>query len=885
MGFSRDEVNNTVLFVFRLHGHDLEATALEAFCQRVPTLWQDEAFKDVVLEMLLAGTCDGENEECEARGCQAPDTKHVIESHSSSSSSSSSSRHLLSNDQSVSTCPICFDEIGVNLFRLACGHTYCATCMQGHCNAVAFPSCPEPSCIYKLSEEEVGRASGRQRLEDFRSMQLQEAISQLPGRVECPNPTCNNVVMCDPGIRQQVICQCGWPGFCSNCRQPYHYGKDCSEVGVLREQWSQWVTEGRRQYNGCVQEAATALQQQNAVQETLRRQRELEEDERYKAENCRCCPKCNRVVQKLSGCDSMKCGENYHGGDRQDGCGASFDWTSAPRYVPRIVRKEVPKVDLDKMKVEGKDFCHFLVACDICGSQDMRGPRFRCVHCPDFNMCANCDQGSTDAHAADHVFEILFTPEQRYNHYLPAGAHVELVGLAKHPTLNLKKACVERWLPQRAAYDLRLCQAFDVPLAPQNPTSADGLQGLIGSAFSQVAQAMQGLVQRESASREDEMALTPGARVELLAAVPACFVQVCSASEDLGQILEAIDSQRAAAQKVWTALPKGQEILVTGLANRLERPGYCGTGTSSASRCIHFSSPETCATCALTRGTALGSRGGGYSATVTEAETFTDEQALVAGWFMASSGTVSVRVPGRGNAIYSVQSSCVQPVVKSDKELAVLQQFQEAQTQVNGLRLHLPEGQRVEVLREGSSQSAGSGKGYVAVTTAPYDPQLQCYQVRFEDQGKSEQQSAKAAMAEQYGIADLVGMTAGELVDLWDTFKISRNGLESPDHFLERAMEFLPAQRPEPLIVAARYIRPLIEDASEFLLLQASAKYDESQLGQSSRGPSIRVPDTSLESSEEEPPKCSKCGDSILGCVIDRFGAKFHFGCAPEDLR
>jgi len=30
----------------------------------------------------------------------------------------------------------------------------------------------------------------------------------------------------------------------------------------------------------------------------------------------------------------MICGQNYHGGDQQSGCGRTFDWSKAARYVP-----------------------------------------------------------------------------------------------------------------------------------------------------------------------------------------------------------------------------------------------------------------------------------------------------------------------------------------------------------------------------------------------------------------------------------------------------------------------------------------------------------------------------------------------------------------------
>ena len=44
-------------------------------------------------------------------------------------------------------------------------------------------------------------------------------------------------------------------------------------------------------------------------------------DERYKAQNCRRCPSCKRVVQRLEGCDAMFCEQDADGGHVQSGCG------------------------------------------------------------------------------------------------------------------------------------------------------------------------------------------------------------------------------------------------------------------------------------------------------------------------------------------------------------------------------------------------------------------------------------------------------------------------------------------------------------------------------------------------------------------------------------
>jgi hypothetical protein len=72
-------------------------------------------------------------------------------------------------------------------------------------------------------------------------------------------------------------------------------------------------------------------------------------DEQYKAQNCRLCPSCKRVVQRLEGCDSMICGQDAHGGNLQSGCKTKFNWAQAQPYTAAATQQ--PKqtiVDLPK---------------------------------------------------------------------------------------------------------------------------------------------------------------------------------------------------------------------------------------------------------------------------------------------------------------------------------------------------------------------------------------------------------------------------------------------------------------------------------------------------------------------------------------------------------
>lgn len=121
-------------------------------------------------------------------------------------------------------------------------------------------------------------------------------------------------------------------------------------------------------------------------------------------QHLRCCPHCGRAVEKLRGCDWMKCGEDYHGGNKQQGCGKSYKWTAAPPYRSSdsafLMEKPLAFVK-DEVKTHHGEF----VRCDICQSEDgITGILFQCIHCPCFNVCEGCEEDLV--HVKDHVFDI-----------------------------------------------------------------------------------------------------------------------------------------------------------------------------------------------------------------------------------------------------------------------------------------------------------------------------------------------------------------------------------------------------------------------------------------------------------------------------------------------
>jgi len=469
--------------------------------------------------------------------------------------------------------------------------------------------------------------------------------------------------------------------------------------------------------------------------------------------------------------------------------------------------------------------------------------------------------------------EVVFSPEQQYNQYLPEATPVEVVGLAKTPSLNLKEAVVQQYFPVRGTYKLKLREPFEVP--------AESSPGPVMQILHHAVRAVQHVLQ-EIAEETEELTLTPGARLEVLQDVPARFVQIRPEAGDLGQILEAMESQREAATRNWTALPRGHPVLITGLA-RCPEP----LQVKSLGLCTHFQTPESCSSCRLSgypqsrsAGSSKG-RGKGSESTqlgLLEALDFQEEPASVAGPLLAN-GMLDVRLPA-GHAIYSVAISKVMPIVQSTRELSALTEFQLAQAEADNLRLDLPLGQRVEVLDEAVAHGT-----QLAVTCGPFNPGQKCYAVFLEPTTQmTEEERAQLAMARQCGIDDLLGMTAGQLVDLWDNFGLPRRGLESPDAFLEKAMQFLEAVRPEPLHVPALQLRPLIQGAEELFLLRQRHNAARTMHGISVQfGPTEGVvQDGAAQSSATAMLLCGKCGGVIRGCPIEREGQQFHFGCMPE---
>lgn len=323
------------------------------------------------------------------------------------------------------------------------------------------PVCPTGSCRAIVGKDVIQKFLGDSALQAYDEALLQSALQEMTGRVTCPNPDCQAVVVCEGDLRQRITCQCGHPPFCSLCKQNYHYHHDCSTVQSLREQWSTWLSEGLARYVGLQAGFEDYLAERTAAMDIAsQRHRELADDESYKAKHCRLCPHCYRPVEKIDGCNSMKCGENYHGGGQQAGCGKAFSWSMAPPYQPRIQERSLPSVDIGPALLNGAGCRHLFSRCACCHDM-VRGPRFQCIHCESFDLCLTCVKDLAGAagasHPKDHVFEVLYTPTEPPFEDVPRNTKVSVFGIeGAGAALNGTSAKVWRYDDSGGLYELIL---------------------------------------------------------------------------------------------------------------------------------------------------------------------------------------------------------------------------------------------------------------------------------------------------------------------------------------------------------------------------------------------------------------------------------------------
>lgn len=333
----------------------------------------------------------------------------------------------------VRDCAICMDQHPIEdmCFFMNCPHAFCFEGLMHHIQSRvetgALPTCPSEECdnrqLPQLEAEMVFKGDTSNPLMQ-RVARLYLSVSlAATGMVRCPRPGCESgVIPRTPGRVEKCICECRY-AFCSLCQGCFHYDVPCLEARRVAAAWDAWLREGRVQYmreraaldtewRARLQEfESRRVKHTTEVQAAMQRRAELSQDEQWKAQHCRACPHCGRAIQKLEGCDSMRCGQDAHGGNVQNGCGQAFSWSQARPYTAQTEGGPAVKAFEEAAPAAAvKDIMlvdDVALPCDLCSDRGVvSGLGFRCINCPGaFTVCCKCEgKLTTGAHDANHVF-------------------------------------------------------------------------------------------------------------------------------------------------------------------------------------------------------------------------------------------------------------------------------------------------------------------------------------------------------------------------------------------------------------------------------------------------------------------------------------------------
>ena len=355
-------------------------------------------------------------------------------------------------------CQICFDTTADAMALCREGHMFCSECCW-RCCASAFgdglqPACPlekEHKCgvITKATAltaltrwlSAPGQTQRRKTELGAWSIKGSAAAGYSSGKIDAiylaSKRAAQGAVQCIGKIKgkacdawyvprnphsqqpQRVVCTLSkcCTSFCAACRHPYHFRTTCAEALRAQARWIRFLQSelgpflmaAVRVDPGRYEEQLKAHTKSKgaldeATRDALSRFDELKKMEEWKEKHCRHCPHCARVVEKMSGCDSMMCGSDAHSGtNQQNGCGKPFTWSQARPYQADLRSAAADgggggdgvSVSIERrLQLDAKEE-HLLcpgepVLCDGCASPIV-GPRLQCLHCDGaVDLCIGC---------------------------------------------------------------------------------------------------------------------------------------------------------------------------------------------------------------------------------------------------------------------------------------------------------------------------------------------------------------------------------------------------------------------------------------------------------------------------------------------------------------
>uniref|UniRef100_A0A0F7ZBB2 E3 ubiquitin-protein ligase RNF14 n=1 Tax=Crotalus adamanteus TaxID=8729 RepID=A0A0F7ZBB2_CROAD len=204
------------------------------------------------------------------------------------------------------TCNICFSvKQGSECMDFKdCRHVYCKICVKNYFEIqikdgqVHCLNCPEPQCSSVATPGQVKELVEEKLFALYDRLLLQSSLDLMADVVYCPRPSCQTPVMQDPSCTMGICSRCNY-AFCTLCKMTYHGVSPCK---VTAEK----LADLRNEYLEADQTTKQFLEKRYGKRVI---QKALEEmaSKKWLECNSKSCPCCGTPIEKLNGCNRMRC--------------------------------------------------------------------------------------------------------------------------------------------------------------------------------------------------------------------------------------------------------------------------------------------------------------------------------------------------------------------------------------------------------------------------------------------------------------------------------------------------------------------------------------------------------------------------------------------------
>lgn len=175
-------------------------------------------------------------------------------------------------------CDICFEDKDQSSFKkLACGHSFCAECLQVIVKKYLLLRCPDASCKERFTGQDAHTiANGDEQLvQKFKDAMDEQLFMQKPGARHCRTPNCPAVFLNAKNEIKDRQCSRCKEIYCANCALKHAPTVSCSQAQEKEDEKNK-------------------------------------KDKAWLEKNTKQCPQCAYAIQKNDGCNHMTCNKCQH---------------------------------------------------------------------------------------------------------------------------------------------------------------------------------------------------------------------------------------------------------------------------------------------------------------------------------------------------------------------------------------------------------------------------------------------------------------------------------------------------------------------------------------------------------------------------------------------